>query len=121
DDLTYQIDVEERLLELKIPKLILQPLVENAIIHGLEGKGKIEVLGYIEGKDMIFEVKDDGIGIEEKIALKLLEERPDKGIGLTNVHKRIELLYGKGYGVKIFTEIAKGTTIRIAIPEGGTV
>jgi len=121
DDLTYHIEVEESIMELKIPKLILQPLVENAIIHGLEGKGRIEVLGYIEGKDMIFEVRDDGIGIEEKIALKLLEERPDRGIGLTNVHKRIELLYGKGYGVKIFTEITKGTTIRIAIPEGGTL
>lgn len=121
DDLTYVIHVEEELMDLRIPKLILQPLVENAIVHGVEGKGTIEVLGYREEDQVIFEVKDDGVGIEEKVAVKLLEEAPDQGIGLTNVHRRIELLYGKGYGVKIFTKADAGTTIRIAIPERGTV
>lgn len=121
DDLSYEIAVDESLMDLKIPKLILQPLVENAIIHGLEGKGHLEVLGYKVDTRMIFEVKDDGAGMEDKVAEKLLEEHPDHGIGLINVHKRIELIYGKGYGVKIFTELAKGTTIRIAIPEGGSI
>ncbi|HCW74372.1 MAG TPA: hypothetical protein DHM90_11895 [Clostridiaceae bacterium] len=108
-------------MDLKIPKLILQPLVENAILHGLEGKGHLEVLGYKKDNKMIFEVKDDGVGMEETVAVKLLEEHPDSGIGLINVHKRIELIYGKGFGVKIFTELKKGTTIRIAIPEGGSI
>ncbi|MBO1265185.1 sensor histidine kinase [Proteiniclasticum sp. SCR006] len=121
DDLTYDIQVEEALMDHKIPKLILQPLVENAILHGVEGKGNITVTGYREEESMIFEVKDDGVGIEEKVALKLLEEGPDKGIGLTNVHRRIELLYGRGYGVRIFSEVSRGTTIRIAIPERGPV
>ncbi len=121
DDLSYEIRVDEDLMDLKIPKLILQPLVENAILHGLEGKGHLEVLGYKKDNKMIFEVKDDGVGMEETVAVKLLEEHPDSGIGLINVHKRIELIYGKGFGVKIFTELKKGTTIRIAIPEGGSI
>lgn len=121
DDLTYHIDVEECLLDQKIPKLILQPLVENAILHGLKEKGTIHVLGYTEGEHMVFEVKDDGIGMEEKVVLKLLEEAPDKGIGLINVHRRIELLYGKGYGLKIVSELSKGTTIQVLMPKGGAI
>lgn len=119
DDLTYEIHVEESLYERKIPKLLLQPIVENAILHGLDGKGKIVVSGYEEEKRIVFEVEDDGKGMEEDQRRKLLSEHAGEGIGLLNVHKRIELYYGKGYGLEIKSKVNQGTKVRMVLGEGG--
>lgn len=119
DDLTYEIHVEESLYERKIPKLLLQPIVENAILHGLDGKGKIVVKGYEEEERIVFEVEDDGKGMEEDQRRKLLSEHSGEGIGLLNVHKRIELYYGKGYGLEIKSKVNQGTRVRMVLGEGG--
>ncbi len=119
DDLIYEIHVEESLYERKIPKLLLQPIVENAILHGLDGKGKIVVRGYEEEDRIVFEVEDDGKGMEETQRKKLLSEHAGEGIGLLNVHKRIELYYGKGYGLEIKSKVNQGTKVRMVLGEGG--
>ncbi|KYH33984.1 sensor histidine kinase YpdA [Clostridium tepidiprofundi DSM 19306] len=91
-NIVYEID--EEILDKPILKLLLQPLVENAIIHGLEpknGKGNILIKGYVNGDLMCFEVIDDGIGFDETTI-------ESKGIGISNVDKRIKLHYGEEYG-----------------------
>jgi len=93
--------------------------VENAILHGLDGKGKIVVRGYEEENRIVFEVEDDGKGIEETQREKLLSEHLGEGIGLLNVHKRIELYYGKGYGLEIRSIVNRGTRVRMVLGEGG--
>lgn len=118
DDLTYEIKVPETLYEKRIPKLLLQPIVENAILHGLEGKGRILVRGYEKEDRLVFEVEDDGKGMEEKMRASLLTETSGVGIGLLNVHKRIELYYGKGYGLEIESKVNQGTRVRMVLGEG---
>lgn len=129
DILDYQIDVDEVVLDSTILKLLLQPLVENAIYHGIKNKrkgGTIIVRVYHQDEDKIFlEVEDDGAGITHyklaKIQEKLnydsdefkLEER---GFGLENVNKRVKLYYGKEYGLSIESEYQIGTRVKLMIP-----
>jgi two-component system, sensor histidine kinase YesM len=123
DKFTVTFDVDESLTEYIIPKLILQPLVENAIIHGIEnkiGKSCLAVCAYRKENGIVLEVKDNGIGMSRE---KLLEVRQSlagvksESIGLSNVHRRIMLYYGKKYGVTIQSEENVGTTVDILLPE----
>lgn len=116
-------EIPEELLSYKIPILILQPLVENAIIHGFhnrEGGGAIVLKGNISEEKVSIEVQDNGQGIRDEILQSLLAEPGEKKhkfnrIGVKNVHDRIRLIYGKEYGLKIKSG-DKGTCMEIVLP-----
>lgn len=106
-----------------IPKLTLQPIVENALLHGIrkaKGKtGKITIRAYIDGDDLLLSVSDDGIGMDPDFAQTLLTEpRPamrtdgsGSSYGLYNVNERIRLFSGEDYGLNIQSQLGEGTTI----------
>ena len=111
--------------ELYTLKLTVQPLLENAIYHGCasaEDDGVIRVTAYREGEDLLIDVEDNGLGMRPELAASLLDEdRPEirtsgSGIGLRNVHQRIHLTFGEGYGLAIFSEPDEGTLVRIRLP-----
>jgi len=125
DILEYEIEIAPELYECKILKLTLQPLVENALYHGIKykrEKGCIRVSGRQEGDILRLTVTDNGVGMEEE-ELKLLRkelERPcnetEKGFGLANVNERIRMYFGAEYGMQIQSEKGVGTRVEIVIP-----
>lgn len=126
DKFKINYSIEQDTLCYKVPKLILQPLVENSILHGFEGKeglGIIEV--HIEKSNnlLLIYVVDNGVGIpQEKIETLLLKTENNKekgrfsGIGLKNVDERIKLNYGDDYGVEIKSVVESGTTVKVTLP-----
>jgi two-component system, sensor histidine kinase YesM len=124
DIFTVEIDVNKSLYDKSVIKLLLQPIVENAIYHGLkkrEKKGKIQVLGYKENNNMIFKVNDNGTGMSEK-QVRLMNgyindlNNHFEGIGLKNINKRIKLHYGSEYGITVISQPGIGTSIRAVLP-----
>ena len=122
---TYNIESEEDVLNLTSIKLIVQPLIENAIYHGMEymsGEGEILVKAYKNEGDLYIDIIDNGLGMPQEVADKLLiskissQQRKGSGIGLRNVHERIKLYFGENYGLEIYSEPDEGTTIRIHMP-----
>lgn len=123
DSFTLRFDVEDAARSCCIVKLVLQPLLENAINYGVRGMddGEITVTGRMCDGDVVLSVQDNGIGIpEEEVALLLTDsERVHKhgsGVGLVNVNQRIQILFGKEYGLCIESEPDEGTTVFIRIP-----
>lgn len=125
DIMDYEILIDEDLYQYQILKLTLQPLVENALYHGIKykrAKGTIRVTGKKQGDCLVFVVSDDGVGMEaEELNLLRSEiEKPcqesEKGFGLANVNERIHMYFGKEYGMQIDSEKGKGTSITITIP-----
>lgn len=119
-NMTYNID--EGCLKLPIPKLILQPIVENSIIYGVgEENHELNIAINVFKKDnvLIIEISDDGPGIERKILDNILKTTSDKNrfskVGLNNVNQRIRLYYGADYGLQIETELGVGTTVRVIL------
>ena len=124
DKFTFHINVEEEILSMATIKLIVQPLLENAVYHGMEfmdGDGEIEVNAYAKENSLYIDVTDNGMGIPEEEIDGLLK-RDSKhrgkgsGIGLKNVHERIQLYFGENYGLTILSEADVGTTVRIHLP-----
>lgn len=122
---SYSIDADEETLDLTSIKLIIQPLIENAIYHGMEymsGEGDILVKSYKKNEDLYIDIIDNGLGMLQEVADKLLTEevnnqqRKGSGIGLKNVHERIKLYFGEEYGLEVYSEPDEGTTIRIHMP-----
>lgn len=116
-------DVDEEIGAYCAVKLVLQPLLENAIHYGVSGMddGEITVIGRKEGGDLVLTVKDNGIGIPEEEVKFLLTDNNrvhthGSGVGLVNVNKRIQLLFGKEYGLSIESEPDEGTAVSIRIP-----
>lgn len=125
DKIQIIFQVDEALLEAVVPKLILQPLVENSIVHGIEpkiGRGRIAITARCEKKDMYLEVWDDGVGISREQLENTMEQGPDNSgyehtkVGLMAVHKRIRILYGEAYGIHIHSAPREGTSIMIKLP-----
>jgi two-component system sensor histidine kinase YesM len=123
DELSVEFDIDEKLYEYNTIKLILQPLIENAIYHGLKPKnkpGNIFVYGRLLGSIIEFEVTDDGVGMDSEtlddLKKKLTTSSTPDRIGLQNVQTRITLFYGKKYGLNITSELNVGTTVSIRIP-----
>jgi len=126
DKLDYEIDFEEKILNYKLIKLILQPLVENAIYHGIKekrGNGKISIKGKIEGDLLCFTVIDNGKGIEEELLNKInkmlintSEKGTEVGYGIFNVNERIRLTYGEEYGLTYKSVYGEGTTVELRHP-----
>lgn len=133
--LEYSIDIDKSLYSYIIPALILQPAVENAVVHGCEAKKDktfIKVYSKEEADRLIFIVEDTGIGMDEKTLSEFREKLDNdappgveiidsrnkgSGIGLVNVNRRIKIRYGKEYGIKIDSALGKGTTVEVILPK----
>lgn len=118
-DFDYEIEAQPEILQCESLNLILQPLVENAIHHGIEektdGRGKISVRGWKEENCVWFMVEDNGIGMEQEVADKILTME-SKGYGVRNVDERIRLCYGEKYAMKVESVVGKGTKMTIHFP-----
>ena len=127
DILDYEIDFDEGILEYHIQKLTLQPIVENALYHGIKnkrGKGMIKVLGKEEADTIVFSIIDDGIGMKPEELERLrsliagnITDDDQSGYGMANVEKRLEMLYGEEYGMTVESEYGEGTTVNVRIPK----
>lgn len=141
--INYVINIDEKLLKCTIPPVIIQPIVENAVVHGIEQKendGNIIIdIDSVSKSSEIFldenevnsdfellkiSIRDDGVGIDEDkinfIKVTLEYENSDSNkrrIGLRNVHQRIKLCYGDSYGLKIYSGVDKGTTVEMLLPK----
>lgn len=129
DKFQYEMDIDPDLWELITLKITLQPIVENAIYHGikeLDYEGYIAISGWLDGEVIVLEVKDNGQGMDEKQLQEMvqgletpLEKRPlfsRQGMGVRNVHERIRLYFGQEYGLYCFSTPGKGTTIQVRMP-----
>ena len=120
----YSIEADEEVLLYSSLKLMLQPLVENAIYHGMEfmdGDGEIDVKVSKEGESLYFTISDNGLGMSKEMVDKLLSKdiMPSKkgsGIGVKNVNERIKLYFGNEYGLRVESEPDEGTKIIIHLP-----
>ena len=122
DMMSFSIEADEKAFDYLIPKITLQPLVENAIYHGLKKKkegGSIWVSVYLDKGNICIIVKDDGVGIKKEHLQAAFEKRlsGEKGsFGIGNVHERIQLYFGMDYGLSVESEEGKGTVCTIKIP-----
>lgn len=121
---TYEIQAEDDVLDMATIKLVVQPLVENAIYHGMEymnGDGKIAIKAYSKDKSLYISVKDNGLGMPRNVVEKLLIDSnaiksKGSGIGLKNVQDRIQLYFGNEYGLIIESEPDVGTMMTVHMP-----
>ncbi|QNU68333.1 sensor histidine kinase [Ruminiclostridium herbifermentans] len=133
DKITLNKEVNPQVLYLKIPRLLIQPLIENAVYHGVEnnrGKGIISLVADIVNDMIIIEVIDNGNGIPSEELIKLnnglsmdnntyfnsLSNKKDKSIGIENVNRRIKLFYGEKYGLKIESKVNIYTKVSVTLP-----
>jgi two-component system sensor histidine kinase YesM len=125
--LNFTIDMDEAILEYKIPKLIMQPFVENAIVHGLEhtgAQGLIEIKGHQKDGYIILEVKDNGIGMTQEQLKEVFEKEENKEyssqrIGryaIKNIKERLNLKYHDNFELKIQSKVGVGTTVTMILP-----
>lgn len=135
DKLNYEMNVDPRLLSERVIKILIQPIVENAIYHGIKqlpGEGLIQIRVYKEVDDVTFkeyihiEIEDNGMGMDKEKIGKLLRgeitpESKGNGVGVYNVDQRIKLYYGEEYGLLIGSELFEGTlvTLRLPFSKGG--
>ncbi|NMO94902.1 sensor histidine kinase [Paenibacillus lemnae] len=134
DVFTYEFEISPDIHHIPILKLTIQPLVENAIYHGLkekEGGGHLQIKGYLQDEVILIEVTDDGIGMHHEQQANLLKHtsassrepiagKSGSSYGLRNVNDRIKLFFGHDYGLSIRSKSGKGTTVTIALPKEWT-
>ncbi|WP_194287362.1 sensor histidine kinase [Gracilibacillus oryzae] len=118
-DVHYEID--DGIYHYNMLNLLLQPLVENAINHGIDhkenpGKGKVTLIAAEQDNELIFKVMDNGCGIKQEILDTILTTET-KGYGVRNVHNRVQLYYGTGYGLVFESKLNEGTTVTLIIPK----
>ena len=121
---SIEFDVEPEIYSYSTVKLILQPLLENAINYGVSGldeNGEIRVEGRKEGEQILLSVTDNGIGMSEEEASLVLTDssrihKRGSGVGLVNVNRRIQIYFGNEYGLSIESELDEGTRVLIRIP-----
>jgi two-component system LytT family sensor kinase len=116
DKLRFETDVDEDTLDMLVPSMLLQPLVENSIKHGLSSKvegGTIRIRAHRTESKLNLLVEDDGVGIPESKLATLL----DHGIGVSNVNERMKVLFGNEYRMWIDSQPGSGTRIQIEAPE----
>lgn len=127
DILAYSINVSDEIQDRLIPKLILQPLIENALYHGIKnrrGKGLITITGAREGNKIFLRVHDNGAGMEQE-RLDMLQngiyQEKRGSFGLWNVHQRIRLYCGESYGLSFESTPGEGTTVTVTLPAEGVI
>nr|WP_295255690.1 sensor histidine kinase [uncultured Blautia sp.] len=123
DKLEFQIEVDSSILYIPLIKLVLQPIIENAIYHGLkykESKGLLIVKGFMKDGNAVLQVIDDGVGMDADTLAHIYDRHKvnyhSNGVGVYNVQKRLKLYYGEDYGITYTSELGKGTTATITIP-----
>ena len=123
DKLEFQIDVDPSILHIPLIKLVLQPIIENAIYHGLkykESKGLLIIRGFPKDGNAVLQVIDDGVGMDEETLAHIYDRHKvnyhSNGVGVYNVQKRLKLYYGEDYGITYESVVGKGTTATITIP-----
>ncbi len=127
DQFEYRFEIDDEVLNYRTQKLLLQPIIENAIYHGIRqmvDEGEIVIRAYAKDDILYFEVEDNGLGMSELVRKDILK-RHDQiddgavrvgGVGVTNVFERIKLMYGEDFGIDIESEIEEGTKITLSIP-----
>lgn len=122
---TVEWDIEDAILSCRIPKITLQPIVENAVYHGIKpkhGRGIVRITGRRRDEEVVLEIADDGIGIDPEQTVRInaaMEEDygvPGDHIGMKNVNQRIKLTFGDAFGLAVFSQPGHGTTVRITFP-----
>lgn len=125
DSIDFISDIPDELLEYQIPKLTLQPVVENAILHGILEKetksGTIVLTGWLEDTDVVLLISDDGVGISPEKMSTILSGTGQSSSGGTNIaiyntHRRLQILYGQKYGLTYTSTPGQGTEVQIRIP-----
>ena len=121
DKLRVVRNIDDEILEYKVPVLTIQPLVENAIKHGIlpkPGQGTVEITVRKHDNEMLILIRDDGVGIPLEIQPKVLTPGfgSGNGVGLSNVHERLKGLFGKEYGLRIVSVPEEGTSVYVRIP-----
>lgn len=119
DLFTYEVQIDEDILHLLIPKLTLQPLIENAIYHGLkykEGAGRLCITGRKTEDGVILSVSDNGIGMSPSDLNDILQSQPEGHFGVYSVNHRIKLFFGEQYGIVIKSEADSGTVVDVILP-----
>lgn len=119
----YEVNIEESILDCMIPKLIMQPLVENAVKYGFTDRDKltVKIKGYEKQDRLIFSCEDDGAGMTlqqlKDIRRRLQQKENKEGhLGLYNIHRRIQLMYGEEYGIFLESEIGQGVVVVLVLP-----
>ena len=119
----YEIDIEDEIQNCMIPKLIMQPLIENAVKYGFEDQEKltVKIRGYEKQDKLIFSCEDNGAGMSseqlEDIRRRLQQKENKEGhLGLYNIHRRIQLMYGEEYGIYIESENGRGVSVVLVLP-----
>lgn len=123
DKLEFEIAVEASILHIPLIKLVLQPIIENAIYHGLkykESKGFLQVKGFMKDGNAVLQVIDDGVGMDQETLDHIYEKHKvnyrSNGVGVYNVQKRLQLYYGSEYGITYESHLGEGTIATITIP-----
>ena len=122
EQFSYEFDVEEGCLEYLCNKITLQPIIENAIYHGVNGlvdEGHIEIRVRAEGEDVLFTVEDNGVGMEPEQIEEIFRRKPDgkSGIGIKNVNDRLKIWFGDAYGITIESVPDEGTKVTVRMPK----
>ena len=129
---SYDVSVDKSIMDLKIMRFFLQPIVENAVIHGFSNnalKGTINIGGFRQDDCVVFKIEDTGIGIPPNILVQIKKELENaavklknsndettNGIGLANINSRIALFYGEDYGITINSAVNNGTIVTVKLP-----
>jgi two-component system sensor histidine kinase YesM len=120
NDFKVEWNIDPSVQQELVPKLALQPIVENALEHGLdvkeEGEKLLKLYFFEENGDVVIRVEDNGIGMEQEQAEKLLTYQA-KGYGLKNVNDRMCILYGEKYAIRILSKVGEGTSVDMRIPK----
>ena len=119
DIFTYEVAVDEEILDMLIPKLTLQPLIENAIYHGIKykkEKGSLRITGRKTDDRILLCVEDNGAGMSQETCDNMLQNNPDGHFGVYSVDHRIKLIFGQEYGMKVQSVMGEGTRIEILLP-----
>lgn len=122
----YTADISPELADCMVPNLVIQPLVENAVVHGIEtklGSGELRLTGWQENSDIYIEIYDNGGGIDPEKLSRIFqvkessEDMERESIGIINVHRRLQLYFGEPYGLTVESELGSFTRIRLRIPK----
>ena len=116
DKLRFEKQIEENALDHLLPSMILQPIIENSIKHGLANKvegGTVKLRAWLEGNRLHILIEDDGAGIEHSKLATIYE----RGIGVNNVNERLRVLYGSRFHMQITSQPDQGTSTHIEVPE----